>query len=134
MRKSFWTLEFPPGMELLTGNNRLSRYPKAAVVKALREQGRIAARDLPQIERADIHVTYLPPPRLRKDRHPFASARVEDSDALGPTAKALIDGIAKAGTFGGGDSRKHVRRVTYELLDGACPRGQVTLHITEVTP
>jgi hypothetical protein len=131
-----WALEFPAGMELLTGNNRLSRYPKARVVKALREQGWGAAvsNRLPPIERADIHVTYLPPPRLRKDRHPFASARIEDSENLAPTGKALIDGIAQAGTFGGGDSRKHVRRVTYELLPGTCPRGQVTLHITEVSP
>jgi hypothetical protein len=127
-----WTITFPAGMEVLTGNNRLSRHPKAGIARELRRQGWIGGRRLPQIGRADIHVTYLPPPRLLKDRHPFASARVEDSDALWPTGKHLIDGIADAGTFGGGDSRKHVLRVTYELLPGTCPRGQVTLHITEI--
>lgn len=130
-----WTIQFPAGMELLTANNRLSLHPKAEIIKTLRQHGGIAARSsrLPLIHRADIHVTYLPPPRRRKDRHPFAAARIEDSENLAPTGKHLIDGIADTGVFGGGDSRKHVRRVTYELLPGTCPRGQVTLHITEVT-
>ncbi len=130
-----WVLEFPAGMELLTANNRLSRYPKARVTKALREQGWGAAmrHRLPRIECATIHVTYLPPPRRRKDRHPFASERIEDSENLAPTGKHLVDGIVDAGVFAS-DSRKHVRRVTCELLPGSCPRGQVTLHITEVAP
>jgi hypothetical protein len=130
-----FTLEFPPGMEILTGNNRLSRYPKARVTKALREQGWAQAKrlKLPRLERAEICVTYLPPPRRVQDRHPLASARIEDGENLGPTSKALIDGIVSAGVFAS-DSRKHVRRVSNELLDGTCPRGQVVLHIVEVAP
>ena len=63
-------LAFEPGMEILPSNTRLSRYPKARVVRALREQGWGAAKKarLPRLERADIHVTYLPPPRRKKDR------------------------------------------------------------------
>ena len=129
-----WTVVFPPGMEILTGNNRLSRYPKARVVKALREQGWAQAKrlGLPRLERAEIHVTYLPPPRRLQDRHPLASARIEDGQNLDPTSKALIDGIVSAGVLRS-DSRKYVRRVSNELLEGTCPRGQVVLHITEVT-
>jgi hypothetical protein len=122
-------------MEILTGNNRLSRYPKARLVKELRQQGWAAAKrlKLPRIERAEIRVTYLPPPRRVQDRHPLASARIEDGENLAPTSKALIDGIVSAGVFAS-DSRKHVRRVSNELLEGTDPRGQVCVHITEVTP
>ena len=43
-----------------------------------------------------------------------------------------MNGLTDAGVFVS-DNRKHVRRESYELLEGTCPRGQVLLHITEVT-
>jgi hypothetical protein len=133
-----WTLEFEPGMPILTSNSRLSRYPKAALIKDLGNRAfwKAAEARLPCIEYADVLVQYQPPPRRLRDRHPFASERVEDSGALAPTGKALIDGLTQAGVFGANgkksDSRKHVRRELYELLPGTHPRGQVTVRITEI--
>ena len=128
-----WTIELPPSTVLLTSNHRLHRMKANAVTQSLRGLAIQLARKqrIPQVERADILVTYLPPPRLRRLRHPLASERVDDPDALAPTGKALIDGLTQAGVFVS-DNRKHVRRVAYELLEGSCPRGQVLLHITEV--
>lgn len=133
-----WTLKFEPGMSILTSNNRLSRYPKAAEVKRLSNIALVKAIEehLPCIEYADVLVEYQPPPRRIRDRHPFASERVEDAGALAPTGKALIDGLTRAGVFGANgrksDSRKHVRREIYELLPGTHPRGRVILRITEI--
>jgi hypothetical protein len=128
-----WTIELPPSTVLLTSNHRLHRMEAHSVTQSLRDLGRTLARKqrIPRLERADIVLTYLPPPRRAKDRHPLASARVEDSGALTPTGKALIDGLKDAGVFAD-DNFRHVRRESYELLEGSCPRGQVLLHITEV--
>jgi hypothetical protein len=128
-----WVLEFEPGMPILTANNRKSRYPKAKAVRGLSDRAvwKALEKRLPQIEYANILVTYQPPPRRLRDRHPFASERIEDAENLGPTSKALIDGLVRAGAFAS-DSRKHIRRVSYELLPGTHPRGQVTMRITEI--
>lgn len=125
-----WTIAMTPGMELLTGNSRLSRYPRAALIKAIKAQGWGAAKRLrlPLIERAVIVVEYRPPAH----RGPLASAMIHDADNLAPTGKALIDGIAEAGVFAR-DSVKYVRRVSYEFGPKS-ERGQVLLHITEVAP
>jgi hypothetical protein len=130
-----WTIEMPPSTVLLTSNHRLHRMEAHKINTSLGDLAGQLARNqrIPRIERADILLTYLPPPRLVKDRHPLASARVEDSGALAPTGKALIDGLKDAGVFAD-DNFRHVRRESYELLEGSCPRGQVLLHITEVTP
>jgi hypothetical protein len=124
-----WTIEFAPGMELLTGNSRLSRYPRAELIKTLKNAGYIMAKQLklPRIERADVAVEYRPPAH----RHPLASAMIRDADNLAPATKALIDGFTMAGVFPQ-DSVKHVRRVSYEFGPKS-ERGQVLLHITEVT-
>jgi hypothetical protein len=117
-------------MELLTGNSRLSRYPRAALIKTLKNAGYVMAKRLrlPRIECADVAVEYRP----SAHRHPLASAMIRDADALAPAAKALLDGITLAGVFAD-DRVKHVRRVSYEFGPKS-ERGQVLLHITEVTP
>jgi hypothetical protein len=118
---------------LRTSNDRLHRMEAAKVNKALRTLAyRLARMELvPRLERADILLTYIPPPRLERDRHPLASARVEDSGALSLTGKALIDGLKDAGVFAD-DNFRHVRREIYQLLEGADPRGRLKLHIIEV--
>ena len=129
-----WTLEFPAGMAILTANHRMHRYAAARRIRELNDAAIKLARvkKLPPIGRADIVVEYLPPPRLRKDRHPLASDRIEDSENLQPTAKALVDGLVRAGVFRN-DSRRYVRRVPCEVLEQTHPRGLVRVRITEVT-
>ena len=130
-----WTIELPAGTPILTANHRMHRMAAGARTKALRGVAFQLARAarLPELERAEILVRYLPPPRLKRDRHPLASERIEDSENLQPTAKALVDGIVQAGVLPS-DSRKYVRHVICEVLPGTHPRGQVTVTITEVLP
>lgn len=42
-----------------------------------------------------------------------------------------MNGITDAGVWAD-DNFRHVRRETYQLLEGTCPRGQMRLHIIEV--
>ncbi len=129
-----WTLEIPPGTTLRTSNDRLHPREAAKLNKALRVLGCELARAgrIPRIaRRADVYTTYLPPPRLRKDRHPLASVRVEDAGALYPSTKSLVDGVTDFGVWAA-DNFRHVRREIYELLEGTCPRGQMKVHIIEV--
>lgn len=125
-----WTIEFPPGMEILTGNNRLHWSAKGRLVRALKDTawGRAKQQKLPRIERADVVVEYRPPAH----RGPLSSAMIRDADNLAPTGKALVDGITLAGVFPQ-DTAKHVRRVSYEFGPKS-DRGQVLLRITEVAP
>lgn len=129
-----WVIELPPGTVLLTSNHRLHRMQVHTVTQVLKGTAITLARKqgIPRLERATVLVSYLPPPRVKRLRHPLASARVEDPDALTPTSKALIDGLTQAGVWAS-DSRKHVLRVTHQLEDGTCPRGRLRLFITEAT-
>lgn len=130
-----WTVELPPGTEILSANHRMNRYAAQRRINALQGVAiQLATKyKLPAIAHATVLVTYEPPPRLTKDRHPLASQRIEDSENLQPTAKALVDGLVKAGVFPAGDSRKRIDWVTCVLLPETHPRGLVRLTITEVT-
>jgi hypothetical protein len=83
---------------------------------------------IPRIDRADIVVEYRPPAH----RHPMASAMLHDADNLCPTEKPLVDGITQAGVFVR-DNSTHVLSVKVRIGPKS-ERGQVLLHITEVTP
>jgi hypothetical protein len=127
-------LTFAPGMEVLTANDRVHRYAAAKVTKQLRADAQNLAfiRKMPPLERARIVLEYGNPPRRRRDRHPLASARVEDSDALYPTRKALVDGLADAKVLPRGDGRRRVGEAVCRFMQGTWPRGQVRLVITEL--
>ena len=93
-----WVLEFEPGMEILPSNTRLSRYPKARVVRALREQGWGAAKR-PGCRGSSAPTSTSPTCRRRGGRRtgtrsPRPGGR---GDALALTGKALIDGITVGG-------------------------------------
>ena len=104
-------------MEILPSNTRLSRYPKARVVRALREQGWGAAKKARGAPGSSEPTSTSPTCPHRGGRRigtrsPRRGWTTATRSAL--TGKALIDGITSAGTFAS-DSRKHVRKVTYEL-------------------
>ena len=128
-----WVIELPANTELLTSNHRLHRMKAYGMTRELKNMAATLARaqQIPRLDQAAVLVSYLPPPRVKARRHPLASARVEDPDALTPTSKALIDGLTQAGVWAA-DTRKHVLRVTHQLEAGSCPSGRLRLHITEV--
>jgi len=128
-----WVIELPAGTVLLTSNHRLHRMKAHGIIQDLKNTATTIARvmRIPRLERAEVLVSYLPPPRVRAKRHPLASARVEDPDALTPTGKALIDGLTQAHVWEA-DTRRHVLRVTHQLEPGSCPRGRLRMYITEV--
>ena len=128
-----WVLELPPGTPFLTGNHRehWSARQRMSVTLHGVVKHLVVKHKVPRIEAARIRVEYLPPPRLRKDRHPLAGPRIEDNDALWPASKALVDGLVKAGVLIG-DSRKRVESST-RLLPGTHPQGVLRIVITEVT-
>lgn len=130
-----WTVDLPAGTPILSANHRMNRYAAQRRINALQGVAIQLARQnkLPAIAHATVLVTYEPPPRLKRDRHPLASERIEDSENLQPTAKALVDGLVKAGVFPAGDSRKRVAWVNCVLMPETHPCGLVRLTITEVT-
>jgi hypothetical protein len=133
-----WTITLEPGTPILSANARADRYTRNRVTQDLKDKiAAIAACRLKlpaeHIGRADITVRYASPPRLRRLRHPLASDCVTDPDNVAPAGKALVDGLVKCGIWPG-DSKKWIRKVTYELAPETHPRGLLTVTITEVTP
>ncbi len=128
-----WIIELPPGTTVLTANDRMNRYAANKVRQPLRLAVALKARQqkIPALERIQVVVEYTPPPRLKKDRHPLASSRIEDEDNLAPTAKTCVDGLVLAKVLPG-DSVKRVRSQCH-LLTSTCPMGQLRIIITEVT-
>ena len=130
-----WTIEMPPGTPIVTGNNRLDRYERNRRIQVLKDK--IAAiawcrLKIPQLGPVEITTTYYSPPRLKRQRHPFASEAISDHDGIAPTSKALIDGLVACGVLRG-DTKRWVRSGTCVLADETHPRGQVVLTITELT-
>lgn len=130
-------IELPPGTPILTANARASSWRATmGQNKRTREFKAVVSRlaadvvRVPFLEKARVEVVYLNPPRFKKDRHPFASARIEDHDNLWPTLKATTDALVKAGIL----RDDNVRRVTPGTcqINGSHPRGQVRIIITEV--
>ncbi len=130
-----WVVELPPGTPIISGNHRMHPMARAAAVKRLKDTTvrAIEIARLPVITvPVDVLIEYEPPPRLKKDRHPLASARIEDSDNLAPTGKTLVDALRKAGVLARGDAHGRVRKVTNQVLPRTHLRGHVRMRITEV--
>lgn len=132
-----WVIELPPGTPILTANERASSRG-ATMRRNKRTQEfkdvvtRLAADvvKVPRLHAAQVELVYRNPPRFRKDRHPFASARIEDHDNLWPTLKATLDALVKAGVLRD-DNVRHAAPPTCRI-GGTHPRGQVCIIITEV--
>ena len=131
-----WTIEMPPGTPIITGNNRMDRYARNRRTRELKDKIGAIARcrlQIPQLGPVEITTTYYSPPRLKRDRHPFASDAIADHDGIAPTSKALIDGLVACGVLRG-DTKRWVRSGRNVLADETHPRGQVVLVITELSP
>lgn len=129
-----WVIDIPPGTTIIPTNHRLNPYLRNRLNKGLHEviADLMLVHRLPRLELADITLTYNPPPRLKRLRHPMASARIDDSDGLYLTAKALVDGLTKAGVFAS-DTIKHIPRApACQVLPETHPRGHLILTVTEV--
>ena len=129
-----WVIELPPGIPVVTANNRMNRYERNRRVQGLKDAVTILARaqHIPVLYRIDFLCEYLSPPRLKRDRAWGASDAITDSDGIAPTGKACLDGLAAAEVVAV-DSAKYVRRSTCVLAEERHLRGLVRLHITEVS-
>lgn len=116
-----WTVELPPGVQLLNANQRLHWRKKAPITRALREASAILARQarIPTLARAHIVGEYRPPDRRRRD---VAN--------LYPSFKAAIDGLVDAAVL---DDDDDTRLVGPDMrLGQLVAGGQLVLHITEL--
>lgn len=129
-----WRIELPAGEPILTANQRFHRYKAAGRTRDLVSLMIRLCKDvhrLPRLEAVTVDLEYACPPFRKAQRHPRASDRVEDHDALYPTRKALIDGIVRAGVLAD-DNRKRVVGGECKILPEMHWMGQVTVIITEV--
>jgi hypothetical protein len=85
-----WTLELPPGTQLLTLNQRMHRMVAARLTRTLRETAGWLARaqHIPRLEAAWIVCELTVPDRRRRDPGNWM-----------PTAKACVDGLVDAGVL-----------------------------------
>lgn len=129
-----FVIDLPAGEPILTANHRLHKFAANRRTQDLAGLMIRLCRDvhrLPRLEAVRVDLEYASPPRRKADRHPRASDRVEDHDALYPTRKALADGIVRAGVLVD-DNKARVRGGECRILPETHPMGQVRVVITEV--
>jgi crossover junction endodeoxyribonuclease RusA len=120
-----WTIEFPPGMGLLSLNDRMHWAVRGRVVREIRKAAWVLAKaaGIPPLERASIAVTYRPPLVTRR----------RDLDNVPPASgKPAIDGIVDARVLAD-DAPPYVTGITYGIGE-PCPKGRLVLTITEAGP
>ena len=116
-----WTIELPPGTQLLSANGREHWRHRAEVTAALRQAaGWLAyAQKIPRLDRAHVLAVYHPPDRRRRD-----------PANLYPSVKACVDGLTDAGAWADDDAA-HVAGPDMRLGD-VWPGGRLVLTITEL--
>jgi hypothetical protein len=120
-----WRIEFPPGMELLTSNQQGGKWQKQyRITKPIKDAAIVLARaaKIPHLNRVTIVAEFRPPTGRRRV--------VREVHNLGPSAKAAIDGLVKAGVLTD-DSDRYVADVSFKPGDPH-PLGQLVLLITEL--
>lgn len=126
-----WEITFPAGLELLSLNGREHYIARHRTTQELKKAAwaTVVKAKVPKLDRITVTVVYDPP-----------DGRHRDADNLGPTVKALLDGMALAilPSYGGkrrvvpGDDSRHVARVSLEIGPETFPRGRLRMIITEV--
>ncbi len=117
-----FTIELPPGLRILTLNGRQHWRARNELGQVIKDAAIIMTRKakVPRLGRVAITAEYRPPDRRRRD-----------ADNIAAAVKYAIDGITAAGVLKGDDYR-YVASVTCTLGE-PCPRGQLVLHVSEVT-
>lgn len=125
-RARSWRIELPAGMDLLTSNQQGESWQKQyRITKPIKDAAIVLARaaKIPHLERVEIVVEFRPPIGRRRV--------VREAHNLGPSAKAAIDGLVKAGVLTD-DSDRYVANVSFREGDPH-PLGQLVLILTELT-
>lgn len=117
-----WTVELPPGLRLLSLNQRLHWAERARITRGLRQAAFVVARNahIPPLERASVTVEYRPP---------LATRRRDLDNVPAASGKPAIDGIVDARVLRD-DAPPYVTDLHYRIGE-PCPRGRLVLHITE---
>jgi crossover junction endodeoxyribonuclease RusA len=94
-----WTIPLPYTTPPLSLNSRAHWAPTARVVREVQHAAWVLAKHhkLPRLDRITVELVYWP-----------GTNRVHDSDNMGATIKALLDGLRKAGVVPD-DRGRHVR-------------------------
>ena len=116
-----FTITLPPGLELLSPNQRLHWAERNRRFQALKKAtwALALAGHVLRLERAELVVEYQPPDARRRDADNTPAA----------SGKPCIDGLVAANVLPGDDSR-HVAQVVYRIGQ-PWPKGRLVLHLTE---
>jgi len=100
MATTTYRLALPWSRPPLTENSRLHHFPKAKLIREIRETGGwlVKQAKIPPVGFCEVTLVWVP-----------SCARNRDDDNPTPTIKALADGIVDAGIVPD-DSTKHMRR------------------------
>jgi hypothetical protein len=124
-----WLVALPPGLELLTANQRHHWAVRNRVTGQLRDAAWLCARRdrVPRLDRAVIVGEYQPPDRRKRDGENWA-----------PSLKACIDGLRDVRAHGTVTRRILADDDAGHVLAAACvigrvhPLGRLVLRITGV--
>ncbi len=128
-----YVLALPPGLKLLNANQRVHYRVWAEQTAAIRSAARDACIAHPQL-RADLvsagEAPVLPHAWILGVLHPPSKRRADPANWYG-SFKAAIDGVVEAGLLEDDD---HLHLLGPDMRLGAVvPRGQLVLHIYEMT-
>lgn len=117
-----WTLTVPPGLKLITLNDRLHHMAKHRYTKALREAGWALAKQqrIPALARVRIDGVLIPADRRDRDAHNWMLS-----------AKALVDGVVDAGVIPG-DATPYLLGPFLTVADEPSKPQRLVLTITEL--
>lgn len=115
-----YRVEFPPGMKILSANDRVHYRTKAKLIKDIRTLAKELARDIPPLDQ--VHVTGI--------FYAENNRRRDCSNSLFYPVKSGLDGIVDAGVLKD-DSDKFVLSTTYIRGEGTVKGTQIVIVIEE---
>jgi crossover junction endodeoxyribonuclease RusA len=118
-----FTIELPPGLKLLSLNDREHWAERARRTEALKKAAWAMALQakIPRLERVAVTVEYQP----RDLRH------YDAENTCAPSGKACLDGIVAAGVLEDDECPRYVTGI-WCTIGSLYPKGRLVLHLTEV--